>query len=238
MQEVIRENQVSSDTHIVKHSLLLLLVVCLIFLWAVSPYQSFATQIVATLLAAFITKHLFREHFTTRQESLIDSLILTALVLVIVTATGGLSSPVFFLIYFLLFVLSLLLTPTIPLILSFSLIVYFLFTSVIANIRDLLPLLSFPLITPLAVYFGREHKKEIYHKHDILHLKESIRRETTDVLLWLTTTFTREIGKISDNLDKFPEASERQKPYLNNLKQTVGKLQKLGNKLKQAIEED
>lgn len=223
---------------VLKHSLLLLLVVIVIFCWAISPYQTFGTQIVATLLALFLTKHFFRDHLTTQRESLIDSLILTALVLVIVTATGGLSSPLFFLVYFLLFILSLLLEPTIPLILAFSLIVYFMFASPINSPSELLPLFSFPLITPLAVYFGREHKRNIYHKHDNLHLKESIRRETEDVLFWLTTTFSREMGKISQTIDKFPNLTQTQKPYLNSIKNAVFRLKKLGERLKEAIEED
>lgn len=224
--------------NIFKHSLLLISVVIVIFLWAISPYESFATQIVATLLALFITKHIARDHLTTYRESLIDSLILTGLVLVIVTATGGLASPLFFLVYFLLFILSLLLEPTIPLVLSFSLVIYFMFANPINSPSELLPLFSFPLITPLAVYFGREHKRNIYHKHDNLHLKESIRRETEDVLFWLTTTFSREMGKISQTIDKFPNLTQTQKPYLTSIKDAVSRLGKLGERLKQAIEED
>lgn len=228
----------NQNQRILKHSLLLILVVVVVFFWAISTYETFATQIVATLLALFITKHIFKEHLTTHQESLIDSLILTALVLVIVTATGTLSSPLFFLVYFLLFILSLLLEPTIPLTLSFALIIYFMFASPINKISELLPLFSFPLITPLAVYFGKEHKTNLYHKHDVLHLKESVRRETEDVLFWLTTTFSREIGKISSALDKFPDLTEIQRPYFTTIKKTVLKLKKLGEKLKNAIEED
>ncbi len=226
------------DSYITKHSFLLLTVVGLVFLWAISPFQSYATQLVALLLAIFITKHIFRHHLSSQQESLLDSLILTALVLVIVTSSGGLSSPVFFLVYFLLFVLSLLLTPTIPLILSFSLVVYFLFSTSISSISQLLPLFSFPLITPMAVYFGREHQKKLYHKHDVYHLRETIRRETEDVLLWLTTTFTKEITAINDSLDKFPGINDLQKKYLDSIKKNTLRLKKLGDKLKAAIEED
>lgn len=226
------------NQHIIKHTLLLLLVVGVVFVWNVSAVAEFSTQAVALLLAIFISKHIIRNHLTASQESLVDSLVLTALVLVIVSASGGLSSPVFFLIYFLLFVLSLLLAPSIPLSLSFSLIVFFLFSTTITKFSELLPLFSFPLITPLAVYFGREHKKKLYHKHDVYHLKETVRRETEDVLLWLTTTFSKEMKFISDKLENFPNLTEVQKTYLLEVKKTVSKLNKLGDKLKQAIEED
>lgn len=223
---------------ILKHSLYLLGTVSLIFLWAVSPYHSFATQIIATLLALYVTKHLLRNHISVQTESLLDSLILTALILVIVTATGGLTSPLFFLIYFLLFALSLLLAPAIPLILSFSLIIFFLFTSSVAKTNELLPLFSFPLITPLAVYFGRQHKQNLFQKQNILHLNESVRRETEDVLLWLTTTFSRETEKILDLLNKLPNISDLQKPTVDLISREIAKLKHLGERLKQAIEED
>lgn len=228
----------SHDSHVVKHSLSLLFTVALIFVWAVSPFENFSTQIVALLLALFVTKHIFREHLNSHQESLFDSLLLTALVLVVVSATGGLTSPVFFLVYFLLFVLSLLLTPTIPLVLSFSLIVYFLFTTIILKPSELLGLFAFPLITPLAVYFGKEHQKKIYHKHDVYHLRETIRRETEDVLFWLTTTFSKEMNLITEAIEKIPDLTDVQKTYLEGVQKSILKLKKLGDKLKQAIEED
>lgn len=223
---------------VVKHSLILITTTGVIFLWAISPYESFATQIAASLLALFITKHIFREHLNRYQESLIDSVVLTALVLVIVTATGSLASPLFFLIYFLLFILSLLLEPTIPLTLSFALIVYFLFASPINKTADLLSLFSFPLITPLSVYFGKEHKRKIYYQHNTLHLKETIRRETEDVFFWLTTTFSRYLEQVFANLENLPRVSEEQKPYLKKIKDSLLRLKKMADKLKKAIEED
>lgn len=226
------------DKYILKHTLLLLFTVFLVFLWAISPYDSFATQIVSSLLAVYILKHVFRSHLERMQQSLIDSLILTALVLVIITVTGELSSPFFFLIFFLLFALSLMLNPTIPLILSFSLLVYFLFTSTITKTSELLPLLSFPLITPLAVYFGKQHSQTVWQKRDILRLKQSLERETEDVFLWLTTLFSQELEQLLDMINRFPHLSVSQKPFLENIKTRILGLKKLGQRLKQAIEED
>lgn len=226
------------NAHVVKHSLILIVTIGLIFIWAISPYQTFAVQIGASLLALFVVKFAFREHITPHTDSLFDSVILTALVLTIVSASGGLSSPVFFLIYFLLFILSLLLTPTIPLVISFVLILYFLFSSPISLQSDLLPLLSFPLITPLAVYFGRQHKGKLYSDHTAMHLQESLRRETRDVLMWLSTTFSQNMEDLHSELDKIPNITDLQKPSIKAMQQTLIRLSKMGKRLQEAVEED
>lgn len=232
------ENRIKVPDHTLSHSMYLLATVLLCLFWAISPYKMFATQIGATLLSLYIIKHMFREHINLKLEIIIDSVVLCGLTLVIVTSTGGLNSPVFFLIYFLLFALSLMTTPTIPLILAFALIIYFLFTSLITSFKELLPLASFPLITPLAVYFGKEHKKNLYQKQDVLNLKETIRRETEDVMLWLTTVFTREVDYIKEKIDEFPGITDSQRPTIKSLSDSTDKLKRIGDKLKQAIEED
>lgn len=232
------EQKFAGDSYVVKDSIVLLLTVSLIFIWAISPYESFAVQIAASLLAVYVTKFAFRRHLSIRTETLIDCTILTALILTTVSATGGLSSPVFFLIYFLLFILSLLLTPTIPLIISFALIIYFLFSSTVSTQSELIPLLSFPLITPLAVYFGRQHKGRLSATHDAMHLTETVRRETSDVLMWISTTFTRNLEELHTEIEKIPNLTEIQWPHIKKLQQTIIRLSKMGRKLQDAIQED
>lgn len=232
------QGSANSPEHTLRHSIYLLATVLLCLIWAISPYKMFATQIGATLLSLYIIKHMFKEHINGKTETMIDSIVLCGLTLVIVTSTGGLNSPVFFLVYFLLFALSLMTTPTTPLVLSFALIIYFLFSTSITSFTQLLPLASFPLITPLAVYFGKEHKRNLYQKHDVLSLKETVRRETEDVMLWLTTVFTKELKYIKEKIDEFPNLSDRQKPYIKSLSDSTDKLKRIGDKLKQSIEED
>lgn len=226
------------NSHVVKHSLILIFAIAIILIWAISSYTMFAVQIVASLFALFIVKFAFRDHINPHTDSLLDSVILTGLVLTIVSATGGLSSPVFFLVYFLLFILSLLLTPAIPLIVSFVLILYFLFTSDITVQSDLLPLLSFPLITPLAVYFGKQHRGKLYSDHTVMHLEETIKRETQDVMLWLSTTFTQHMEELHTELDKIPNITDLQKPSIKAMQQTLIRLSKMGKRLGDAIKED
>jgi len=98
-------------------------------------------------------------------------------VLLIVFATGGITSPLFFLNYFLLFELSLLLEPVIPLILSISLIGFYFFTDGVGGSPlRLLELVSFPFMTPLAFLFGKIYQKEENQKKEIKNLSKKIER--------------------------------------------------------------
>lgn len=228
----------ANKQNITQYAAALLLTVFLIFIWSISPLSQYSVQLIALLMIVFISKHILRHRVSLKQENFIDSIIFTSLILTIVSVSGGLNSPLFFLVYFLLFVLSIILTPVIPLIVSFALIIFFLFSTVVESPAQFLPLLSFPLITPLAVYFGRQYQKNLYQRQDIMHLSESAKRETTDVLLWLSTTYERELNNIKNLLDKLPNVTQGQKPIVDKLREEIARLKSLGGRLKEAIEEN
>ncbi len=71
-----------------------------------------------------------------------------------------------------------------------------------------------------------------------MHLSESAKRETTDVLLWLSTTYERELSNIKSLLDKLPNVTQVQKPIIDKLREETARLKSLGGRLKQAIEEN
>ena len=75
----------------------------------------------------------------------------------IVNSTGGLTSPFFFLIYFLLFSLSIILEPIISITTTVTLIIFFLL-NLPANqsFVTLMPIISLAFITPFALFLGRE----------------------------------------------------------------------------------
>lgn len=96
-------------------------------------------------------------------------------VLLIVSSTGGLNSPLFFLNFLLLFELSLLLEPLIPLFLSGILLVFYLMlTPYSPNYLALLELLAFPLMTPLSIFTGQIYIKVQNQKKEIRNLSDKI----------------------------------------------------------------
>lgn len=149
--------------------------VILTFFWVTNEVLAgLSLQLTGILVLALI---LTRRMLKPVSFRLVESTVSTMAVLLIATATGGLSSPLFFLNYFLLFELSLLLEPIIPLILSVILIGFYLYTNEIGGSPfHLLELLSFPFMTPLAFLFGKIYKKEENQKKEIKGLKKKIER--------------------------------------------------------------
>lgn len=106
---------------------------------------------------------------------LVESIISTMAVLLVINDTGGLSSPFFFLNFFLLFELSLLLEPIIPLILSAALILFYIFIHTpTGDITPFSILLAFPFMTPLAVFLGKIYGKEENQKREIRNLEKKV----------------------------------------------------------------
>lgn len=143
---------------ITMHSLILLTATLLTFLWVSDPTLSpYALQVSAVLLLTLLAcKHVLKPV----SFKLAESTIATITILLIVGTTGGIRSPLFFLNYLLLFSLSLLLEPIIPIILSGAIMAfYLLLTLPDGTSLQLVQLLAFPLMTPLSYLFGKLYQK-------------------------------------------------------------------------------
>lgn len=155
------------------HSLILITAVITVFFWVTNEIlEGFSLQLTAILLLAFIFTHRLLKPVSFK---LAESTISTMAVLLVVFSTGGISSPLFFLNYFLLFELSLLLEPVIPLVLSGTLIFfYFLITNPEGSLLRWAELLAFPFMTPLAFFFGKFYRKEEHQKEQIKGLERKV----------------------------------------------------------------
>lgn len=160
---------------VVLHTLILIAATFITFLWVSDEKLSyFSLQLSAILLLTLIFTHKILKPVTFH---LVESTISTIVILLIVRATGGITSPLFFLNYFLLFELSLLLEPVIPILLSASFILFYFLTSE-SNISPLqwLALTAFPFMTPLAYFSGRIYQKEENQKKEIKGLEKKIEK--------------------------------------------------------------
>jgi len=106
----------SHKKRIILHTFIIFVAVFITYFWVTDEYLKDASlQLTAVLMLTLIfTRHLLKPP----SFKLAESTISTMTVLLVTTATGGITSPLFFLNYFLLFELSLLLEPQIPLLLS------------------------------------------------------------------------------------------------------------------------
>jgi signal transduction histidine kinase len=210
--------------------LLLSFTIILIFLWtessALNPYNLQLTG--ALILLYFASRFLFR---SIKQSFFVATLVLVSIVLLLIFSTGGIVSPIFFVLNFLLFAIALLLAPYQATVASFLLIIIFLwqnytnFTSTV-----IIELLSLILMTPLAVIFSNSYLKYLQSEGKITLLKEELKDEQSDSLLWIATTAKPSLASILNSITDIVM-------YLNTKSQTTQIPKLLLSKLK-TIQQD
>ena len=98
------------------HSLLLVVCIALAFVFPQTGLAAYDIEIAAFLFVLlFIVRRL---SLFSRRTRLFESAVFTLIILGVVNSTGGLQSPCFFLVHFLLFSIALLLEPIIPIIVT------------------------------------------------------------------------------------------------------------------------
>ncbi|CAN5197121.1 hypothetical protein BH09PAT1_BH09PAT1_5700 [soil metagenome] len=120
---------------------------------------------------------------TSKQIDKLTAGILTSLILLIIMVTGGLTSPLFFLLYFIPFALSFMLIPESVFIFLLGVIILFLPMAMDSQITEnLIKLGSVLLITPLAYFFGKEYRLVNEHTKKDMELASRISNEAANVL--------------------------------------------------------
>jgi len=149
---------------------------------------------------------------------------------IIVFTTNGLNSPVFFLIYFLLFIIAFQNPPTTTL--SYSLVLILFLSQSLNSLYSLLPLISLLFISPLVWFIGRQYLENF-------KLNNSIERDETDVLLWLSLKFKTGICQIIDTSSELlsqPQLSHTQKEQIHKIKDSAKSLLNSSQKLEEEID--
>lgn len=232
------------------HCLFLAASVALAFFWTSNPQLSFYTL---QLTALFVLLYFINQALSRRSQNplglVIDATIFTLIVLLLVTSTGGLTSPVFFLLYFLLFGLALLFEPAITIALTLLLVIFFILTPTAKPaLEALLQLFSLVLITPLALYFGNQYLKVLEKEDKIKILKQEVKasdnqleKEETDTLLWLSLNLRKTTAEILDEiahlLADISHLSVGQKERLLKVRAKLLGLLQSGEKLKKEVDE-
>jgi len=234
------------------HSLFLVAAVVLAFFWTSQPTLSIYTlQLIAIFVLAYFLNQFFirkKKQPLSRINLTIDAVIFTMVILLLVASTGGLTSSLFFLIYFLMFGLALLFEPAITFSLALAMVLFFLFKPTKEKpLTEALQLLSLLLITPLAMFFGKQYLKvlESQEKIKILEeegeiMEEQIKKEETDTLMWATLELKQGLVGIleqtSNLLTDISHLNLRQKERLSKIRQIATNLLKTGQKLKEEVD--
>jgi len=197
------------------HSLILVFAIVLTFIFPKTNLANYDLQISAGL---FIILYSVKRFIVSKDiySRLIESVVFTLIIMGIVNSTGGLISPFFFLVYFLLFSLSLILEPIISITTTVTLIIFFLL-NLPANqdFRTLLPIISLAFITPFAMFMGSEHIKNQKSKVKSQKLKE-------ETFLFLSLLLKNHLKNIKEALENFVGDHE-----LGIIKKSVQRMEKL-----------
>jgi hypothetical protein len=197
------------------HSLILISTIALTFLFPKTSLADYDLQIAAFL---FIVLFAAKRFFIPRQTGshLLESVVFSLIVLGIVNTTGGPASPFFFLIYFLLFSLSLLLEPIISITTTLALIIFFLLSlPENQSLKNLLPIFSLAFMTPFALFLGQE-----YLQNEKLKIKNEKLQE--DAFLFLSLMIKNHLKNIKGAVENFMGDHQ-----LDIIKKSVHRMEKL-----------
>ena len=208
------------------HTLYLGFAIILTFIWAHdSTLSAYNLQLTGALILLYFV---FRMINTARRSStnstFPSTMILTIISLLLVFSTGGLSSPLFFILNFLLFALSLLFEPIQAATTSIVLIILFVWQNYSSlNTNNLVNLVSLGFMTPLAIVFSRTYLKNLEAGGRIKILRQAIKEEEAESLLWISSTakpsLSGVLNSVTDLVIYFnSKGSELPKGLLDKLK--------------------
>lgn len=233
-------------TRFVIHTTLLLLSVTGVYFWVLTPtLASFNLQLVALLLLAYASLHWFHKkesQVPRRQSVTFDLTVLTSVLLLLVADTGALGSPFFFLLYFLLFAVALLYEIEATLVLTGTLLLFFVFFpgSDFSSVAHLSQIAALVMITPLAIFTAHQVEQAHYYRLTSAQLTQNLSSEETDILIFLSLnlkrTLTSSLETISQLIPKMSLQDSRQN--LERLYQDLRTLHRSADELQQLVDRE
>lgn len=236
-------------TRFLLHTILLIAAAFGVYVWLSLPALSIYTlQLVALLILLYLGSHWLRAkkpHWFHRKTITVDITILTTMILLLVTETGALSSPLFFLTYFLLFAVALLYEIEATLVLTGVFILYFLFipgTTLTGTegLTHLAQIVSLVMITPLAILTGHQYEKVLEEKVLNQQLQKHLGDEETDILIFLSLNLKKTLLSAIDSLSvTIPqEKVQTVRHNLQDLYQDLKNLYRSADELEQTLERE
>lgn len=161
---------------LIRQSLILILSFLLVFVWQNSPLSSYTIPIIGLLVFIYLLLSARKKgegFFTMGGDSIWGIFILNTVILLLIFSTGGLSSSLFFLLYFLVFGIAFVFEPSIVFVFIIGIVLVFLQTALQDDVMgNFIKLVSLVLISPLAFFFGGEYRKRETEEGKIEDLEE------------------------------------------------------------------
>jgi len=171
---------------IIEQSAGIIIAFAIVIIWRLLGLEALTVPLIGLLAFGYLLLSRRQKRADASGSREIDRLttgILTTLVLLIIVATGALTSPLFFLLYFIPFALCFMLIPESIFVFLLGSIILFLPMAMGAQMTEnLIKLGSVLLITPLAYFFGKEYRLVGEHEQKDAELANRISNEAANVL--------------------------------------------------------
>lgn len=240
-----------SAKHFFIYSLILSATTAFSYFWTRSltlPYYNLT--LIAFLIICYFIIHAISKKgvgFVYLYRTLFDVFILSLITFLLVFSTGGLSSPIFFLLYFLLFGVALLLEPMTAIYLAVIVSVFLFIGQKQDLLSEILQLASLFLIAPLATIFGKQYIKLLQSesKIKVLETEEQvlateIKRQESEVKSWTTEVLAGKLTDIQSGLKSIldnPEVPKSEKDKITKIFKDAYQLFESGREMEKKVEE-
>ena len=158
-----------------------------VFIWNALSLSTLSTPAIGLLVIAYLI--LIRRKSNNIDDKSLAGMnplslsILIALVLLLISITGLITSPLYFLLYFIPFAITFVLLPPTTFVFLAGCILLFFSSALEANVTEnLIKLGSLMLITPLAYFFGKEYRLVEAHAQHDTEVANQISQEAANVL--------------------------------------------------------
>lgn len=170
---------------LILQALVLILSFVIVFIWEQTPLSGYTVQILAILVVLYLIVSARKKgvgFLTMGGDGPWGILILNTIVLLLIFATGSISSSLFFLLYFLGFGIAFVFEPPAIFVFIVGAVLVFLPDALKGDtLGNFLKIGSLLLISPLAYFFGREYRKSDKEEGDIESLEERT-KEAADTI--------------------------------------------------------
>ncbi|MCX6704165.1 MAG: hypothetical protein NTZ07_01845 [Candidatus Woesebacteria bacterium] len=192
------------------------------FLISVSPLSNYGLQIAALAMIVYVgVSFLIRKRILSLGLKVtLDVLVFSLTVSLLIFTTGGFTSPVFFLSYFLLFGVALFSSPITATAITITFALLFIVAPKADFWIDLLQMASLVSIAPLSVLFGKQYLKVLQDKKMITGLSQKVQKNKVEVTDWTEGDFRRRLLRIQEYLQKLsldPSIELDKKERINSL---------------------
>jgi hypothetical protein len=194
------------------HSFILMLTMAFAFIFSRSQLSDYQLQVSAVFFIIYFLLKRFSAKKSIFEHRLFDGVVFTFIIVSIVNTTGGITSPLFFLTYFLIFALTLLLEPIISISTTLTLIILYLLSIPEGQTFDkLIPLFSLPFLTPFALFLGQQYQKVLIQKNQIKKLRDQTTENRKNTFYFMSLVLKNHVKTIHNALDNFVGENEVQK---------------------------